>query len=138
MHLIHLIAAARPNFMKIAPLFHALSREPWANPQIIHTGQHYDLNMSDAFFQDLRLPPPHIHLGVGSGTHAEQTGRVMIAYEKCLMTRKPDLVIIVITDSGEAGLFRKKPPTWAFHVYDPLDPTRSGPLPLIRQIDPHL
>nr|MBC8360806.1 UDP-N-acetylglucosamine 2-epimerase (non-hydrolyzing) [Candidatus Desulfatibia profunda] len=92
---IHLIAAARPNFMKIAPLFHALKKEPWADPQIVHTGQHYDINMSDSFFQDLQLPTPHIHLGVGSGTHAEQTGRVMMAYEKCLMANRPDLVIVV-------------------------------------------
>ena len=61
--LIHLIAAARPNFMKIAPLHHALKKEAWAEPVIVHTGQHYDLNMSDAFFQDLSLPEPHIHLG---------------------------------------------------------------------------
>jgi len=92
---IHLIAAARPNFMKIAPLFHALKNEPWADPLIVHTGQHYDINMSDSFFQDLQLPAPHIHLGVGSGSHAEQTGRVMIAYEKCLMANRPDLVIVV-------------------------------------------
>ena len=92
---IHLIAAARPNFMKIAPLFHALKKEPWADPKIVHTGQHYDINMSDAFFQDLQLPSPHIHLGVGSGTHAEQTGRVMMAYEKCIMANRPDLVIVV-------------------------------------------
>jgi UDP-N-acetylglucosamine 2-epimerase (non-hydrolysing) len=93
--LIHLIAAARPNFMKIAPLFHALKKEPWAIPHIVHTGQHYDLNMSDAFFQDLGLPEPDIHLGVGSGTHAEQTGQVMIAYEKALMKSRPDLVVVV-------------------------------------------
>jgi len=68
---IHLIAAARPNFMKIAPLFHALSEETWADPVIAHTGQHYDHNMSDAFFKDLKLPDPHIHLEVGSGSHAE-------------------------------------------------------------------
>jgi len=93
--LIHLIAAARPNFMKIAPLFHALKKEPWAKPIIVHTGQHYDLNMSDAFFLDLQLPEPHIHLGVGSGSHAEQTGRVMMAYEKILLEHQPDLVIVV-------------------------------------------
>ncbi len=58
---IHLIAAARPNFMKIAPLYHALKKEAWAEPIIVHTGQHYDLNMSDAFFTDLKLPAPHIH-----------------------------------------------------------------------------
>jgi UDP-N-acetylglucosamine 2-epimerase (non-hydrolysing) len=92
---IHLIAAARPNFMKIAPLYHALVKEEWANPVIVHTGQHYDLNMSDAFFRDLNLPAPHIHLNVGSGTHAEQTGGVMIAYEKILLQNRPDLVVVV-------------------------------------------
>ncbi len=92
---IHLIAAARPNFMKIAPLYHALSKEQDLNPVIVHTGQHYDINMSDAFFQDLRLPEPHIHLGAGSGSHAEQTGRVMIAYEKVLMEKRPDMVVVV-------------------------------------------
>jgi UDP-N-acetylglucosamine 2-epimerase (non-hydrolysing) len=93
--LIHLVAAARPNFMKIAPLFHALKEERWAHPIIIHTGQHYDLNMSDAFFEDLGLPDPDIHLDIGSGTHAEQTGQVMIAYEKVLREARPDLVIVV-------------------------------------------
>lgn len=92
---IHLIAAARPNFMKIAPLYHALCHQDWAEPWIVHTGQHYDLNMSDAFFQDLGLPEPHVHLGVGSGTHAEQTGRVMMAYEKVLMEKRPELVVVV-------------------------------------------
>jgi len=93
--IIHLIAAARPNFMKIAPLFHALKDEDWADPKIVHTGQHYDLNMSDAFFEDLGLPEPDIHLGVGSGTHAEQTGKVMMAYEKILMEKRPNLVVVV-------------------------------------------
>jgi UDP-N-acetylglucosamine 2-epimerase (non-hydrolysing) len=92
---IHLIAAARPNFMKIAPLYHALKNAAWAEPAIVHTGQHYNLNMSDVFFRDLGLPKPDIHLGVGSGTHAEQTGQVMIAYEKVLLERKPDLVVVV-------------------------------------------
>ena len=92
---VHLIAAARPNFMKIAPLYHELCKNPWATPLIVHTGQHYDINMSDAFFQDLDLPEPHIHLGVGSGSHAEQTGRVMIEYEKILMQQRPNLVVVV-------------------------------------------
>jgi len=92
---IHLIAAARPNFMKIAPLYHALKKESWAHPYVVHTGQHYDLNMSDIFFQDLGLPEPDIHLGVGSGSHAEQTGKVMIAYEKVLIKSCPDLVVVV-------------------------------------------
>jgi len=93
--LIHLIAAARPNFMKIAPLYHALKKETWAQPVIVHTGQHYDLNMSDVFFQDLRLPEPDLHLGVGSGSHAEQTGQVMVAYEKVLLKSRPDMVVVV-------------------------------------------
>ena len=68
---IHLIAAARPNFMKVAPLYHALKATDWAQPKLIHTGQHYDVNMSDVFFQDLQLPPPDHHLEIGSGSHAE-------------------------------------------------------------------
>jgi len=81
---IHLIAAARPNFMKIAPLYHELVKRDGMKPVIVHTGQHYDLNMSDVFFKDFNLPEPHIHLNVGSGSHAEQTGNVMIEYEKVL------------------------------------------------------
>ena len=93
--LIHLIVAARPNFMKVAPLYKVLSEEKWLNSVIVHTGQHYDNDMSDVFFKDLNLPEPHIQLNVGSGTHAEQTGRVMIAYEKILMKNRPDLVVVV-------------------------------------------
>lgn len=93
--LIHLVCAARPNFMKVAPLYHALVKENWASPLIVHTGQHYDINMSDAFFSDLSLPSPDIYLGVGSGSHAEQTGKVMIAYEKVLFDQRPDLVVVV-------------------------------------------
>lgn len=93
---IHLIAAARPNFMKIAPLYHALKKyAPWSVPMLVHTGQHYDLNMSDVFFKDLGLPDPDIHLGVGSGSHAQQTAQVMIEYEKVLEKKRPDLVIVV-------------------------------------------
>jgi len=92
---IHLVCAARPNFMKIAPLYHALKEEQWATPVIVHTGQHYDRNMSDTFFEELGLPQPDINLGVGSGTHAEQTGKVMVSYEKILHEQRPDLVVVV-------------------------------------------
>jgi UDP-N-acetylglucosamine 2-epimerase (non-hydrolysing) len=81
--------------MKVAPLYHALKKENWANPVIVHTGQHYDLNMSELFFKDLGLPKPEIYLGVGSGTHAEQTGKVMMCYEKVLYEQSPDLVVVV-------------------------------------------
>lgn len=92
---IHLIVAARPNFMKVAPLYHALKSTAWANPVLVHTGQHYDRNMSDAIFEDLSLPTPDYHLGIGSGTHAEQTGNVMIAYEKICLENRPDWTIVV-------------------------------------------
>ena len=92
---VDLIAAARPNFMKIAPLFHELAAQPWCVSRIVHTGQHYDANMSDAFFDDLGLPKPHVHLGVGSGSHAEQTGNVMIAYEQVCMESRPDWIVVV-------------------------------------------
>jgi len=92
---IHLVAAARPNFMKIAPLHHALAREPWCDALIVHTGQHYDTNMSDAFFRDLGLPEPAFHLEIGSGTHAEQTGRTMIAYEAVCQRDRPDAIVVV-------------------------------------------
>ena len=92
---VHLIAAARPNFMKIAPLYHELAKRDWCEPRIVHTGQHYDPNMSDAFFTDLQLPEPHVHLGVGSGSHAEQTGGVMIAYEKVCQESRPDWIVVV-------------------------------------------
>lgn len=95
-YLVDLIAAARPNFMKVAPLYKALEREPaLLKPRLVHTGQHYDENMSGAFFRDFGLPEPDAHLGVGSGSHAEQTGRVMIAYEKLCLESRPDWVIVV-------------------------------------------
>lgn len=90
-----LVAAARPNFMKVAPLYHALRQEDWCVPSLIHTGQHYDANMSDAFFSDLGLPEPDYHLGVGSGSHAEQTAAVMVAFEKVCIEDRPDWVVVV-------------------------------------------
>ncbi|MEA3001936.1 MAG: hypothetical protein QOH81_724 [Sphingomonadales bacterium] len=92
---IHLIAAARPNFMKVAPLWHALAAAPDFAPVLVHTGQHYDANMSDAFFADLGLPQPDHHLGIGSGSHGEQTGGVMIAYEKIALADGPDWLVVV-------------------------------------------
>jgi UDP-N-acetylglucosamine 2-epimerase (non-hydrolysing) len=92
---VHLIAAARPNFMKVAPLWHALERAPDFAPVLVHTGQHYDANMSDAIWEDLGLPDPDFHLGVGSGSHGEQTGRVMIEYEKVAAAHRPDWLVVV-------------------------------------------
>ncbi len=83
--------------MKIAPLFHILRAQAWCSPQIVHTGQHYDPNMSDAFFRDLKLPVPTHQLQIGGGTHAEQTGRTMIAYEAICKTDRPDAIVVVGT-----------------------------------------
>jgi UDP-N-acetylglucosamine 2-epimerase (non-hydrolysing) len=93
--IIHLIAGARPNFMKIAPLYHAMKHEHWCDAVLVHTGQHYDADMSGTFFHDLGLPNPDIHLGVGSGTHAKQTAGVMIAYEQICLKRPPIWTIVV-------------------------------------------
>jgi UDP-N-acetylglucosamine 2-epimerase (non-hydrolysing) len=93
--IVHLIAAARPNFMKVAPLYHQLADRGWCSPRIVHTGQHYDANMSDAFFRDLRLPEPAHTLEIGSGSHAEQTGRTMIAYEAVCQRERPAAIVVV-------------------------------------------
>jgi UDP-N-acetylglucosamine 2-epimerase (non-hydrolysing) len=88
------VAAARPNFMKVKPVMDALERE-WAEVVLVHTGQHYDRAMSDVFFDELRLRPPDHHLGVGSGSHGEQTGRLMAAFEPLLDKLEPDVVVVV-------------------------------------------
>jgi len=99
-----LVVGARPNFMKIAPLIRAIDKNnnsthgpelPHIHSVLVHTGQHYDINMSDSFFKDLKLPKPDMHLGVGSGNHGEQTGNVLIKFEKVLLEERPHLVIVV-------------------------------------------
>jgi UDP-N-acetylglucosamine 2-epimerase (non-hydrolysing) len=89
------VVGARPNFMKAAPLIREFRSRGVVTPILVHTGQHYDENMSRIFFQDLELPEPDIYLGVGSGTHAEQTGRIMIEFEKVALRERPDLIIVV-------------------------------------------
>ena len=89
-----LVVGARPNFMKIAPLMREFKIRN-VDTILIHTGQHYDENMSKVFFEDLELPEPDIYLGVGSGSHAEQTARVMIAFEEIVISNKPDVIIVV-------------------------------------------
>jgi UDP-N-acetylglucosamine 2-epimerase (non-hydrolysing) len=88
------VAGARPNFMKVAPILSALARRGHAGV-LVHTGQHYDASMSDAFFADLGLPDPDHHLGVGSASHAVQTARVMEAFEPVLLRVRPDWVVVV-------------------------------------------
>src|SRR5919202_1407694 len=90
------VVGARPNFMKVAPIVEAMRRRPREfAPLLVHTGQHYDARMSDAFFRDLGLPEPDVHLGVGSGSHAQQTAAVMQRFEPVLLEQKPDWVLVV-------------------------------------------
>ena len=90
-----LIAGARPNFMKIAPIYREALKHNQVQCKIIHTGQHYDYEMSEAFFDDLRLPKPHFFLSAGSGTHAVQTAKIMVAFEELCQKEKPVLIIVV-------------------------------------------
>src|SRR2546429_1488565 len=89
------VVGARPNFMKIAPIVDQMKLTPDLTGVLVHTGQHYDEGMSDVFFRDLGIPVPDIHLGVGSGTHAEQTARIMVEFEKVCSSEKPDLIVVV-------------------------------------------
>ena len=109
--LIHLIAGARPNFMKIAPLWHALHREGEAfDVAVVHTGQHYDDEMSDVFLRQFGLPRPTYMLGAGSGSHAQQTAAVMSAYEAVCLSARPDLVVVVgdVNSTMAAAIVAKK------------------------------
>src|SRR6266540_4177727 len=89
------VVGARPNFMKAAPIIRVMARSPQLFEQVlVHTGQHYDANMSDIFFTELGLPPPDINLEVGSGSHAQQTAQIMGRFEPVLLDYKPDWVLV--------------------------------------------
>src|SRR5258708_1792751 len=89
------VVGARPNFMKVAPIIDAASRRPGIDCFLVHTGQHYDERMSGLFFEELGMPRPDVHLGIGSGTHAAQTARVMMAFDEVLDKRETDVVLVV-------------------------------------------
>jgi UDP-N-acetylglucosamine 2-epimerase (non-hydrolysing) len=109
---VHLVASARPNFMKIAPLWRALSQADWCLPVFVHAGQHYDAVMSDIFLSELGLPTPqpHFFLGAGSGSHGAQTARVLAAYEALCLTDRPDWTVVVgdVNATLAAALAAKK------------------------------
>jgi UDP-N-acetylglucosamine 2-epimerase (non-hydrolysing) len=92
-HVFHIVGA-RPNFMKVAPVLSALKTRQHVVQTLVHTGQHYDANMSDVFFEQLGIPAPDVNLAVGSGTHAAQTAEIMTRFEPVLLERKPDLVLV--------------------------------------------
>ena len=89
------VVGARPNFMKIAPLHRAFSKNSKITSKIVHTGQHYDEKMSDIFFNQLELPKPDYYLGIGGGSHTHQKANVMLAFEKIVLAEKPDIVLVV-------------------------------------------
>jgi UDP-N-acetylglucosamine 2-epimerase (non-hydrolysing) len=93
MHLLHVVGA-RPNFMKAAPVYRAVSARSAVKQTLIHTGQHYDNNMSDVFFSQLSVPAPDVNLEVGSGSHAQQTAEVMRRFEPIVLERKPEIVVV--------------------------------------------
>ena len=120
--LVTLIAGARPNFMKIAPIIRAIKAAEAAGKdmhyRLVHTGQHYDKNMSDTFFEELGIPQPDMNLGCGGGTQAEQTAHIMVAFEQYLMANPCDLVLVVgdVTSTMACSIVAKKLNTKVCHV----------------------
>lgn len=136
--IIDLIAGARPNFMKIAPLIKAIQKKEQTGGNIhfrlVHTGQHYDKNMSDNFFAQLGIPDPDINLGAGGGTQAEQTARIMIGYEKLLMEAPSDLCLVVgdVTSTMACSIVAKKLHLKVAHVEAGI---RSGDVTMPEEIN---
>src|SRR5438094_9236523 len=93
--LIYLVAGARPNFMKIAPIVRALQAQHALSYKIIHTGQHYDREMNDVFFEELGIPQPDVFMAAGGGSHAEQTAKIMIGFEELRTRDRPDAALVV-------------------------------------------
>ena len=140
-----LIVGARPNFMKIAPIIKAIEKhnmEPGTRNleqetikfRLVHTGQHYDANMSGTFFKELGIPEPDVNLNVGSGTQAEQTSGIMLGYEKLLMEQKPDLCIVVgdVTSTMACAITAKKMLVAVAHVEGGI---RSGDMTMPEEIN---
>jgi UDP-N-acetylglucosamine 2-epimerase (non-hydrolysing) len=92
---LYLVAGARPNFMKIAPIVRALRDQGGLGFKIVHTGQHYDAEMNDVFFEELGIPQPDVFMGAGGGTHAQQTAKIMLGFEELCLSARPDLVLVV-------------------------------------------
>lgn len=115
---ITLIAGARPNFMKVAPIISAIKQTHGVSYRLVHTGQHYDRNMSQTFFEELNIPAPDVNLGCGGGTQAEQAAAIMVAFEKDLMKNPTDLVMVVgdVTSTMACAIVAKKLGVKVAHV----------------------
>ena len=135
MKTLYLVAGARPNFMKLAPLVRALNA-PTSGFQyrIVHTGQHYDREMSDVFFEELGIPKPDHHLGAGGGTHAQQTAKVMVAFEELCVSAPPDAVVVVgdVNSTLACSIVAKKLCIGVAHIEAGL---RSGDITMPEEIN---
>ncbi len=134
-----IIAGARPNFMKIGPIIHAIHQfnqlaETKIEYRLIHTGQHYDKAMSESFFQQLNIPEPHLNLGAGGGTQAEQTAAIMVGYEKALKAWKPEMCIVVgdVTSTMACAIVAKKEWIKVAHIEGGI---RSGDMTMPEEIN---
>lgn len=128
------VVGARPNFMKIAPFCKALKAHPEVQHILVHTGQHYDVRMSDAFFTDLGIPAPDVHLNIGSGTHAEQVGRTMIEFEKVVKAENPDWIVVVgdVNATCACSIVAKKEHVKLAHIEAGL---RSGDIDMPEEVN---
>ena len=128
------VVGARPNFMKVAPFCRALKAHKGVKHVLVHTGQHYDVKMSEQFFKELSIPPPDVNLGIGSGTHAEQVGRTMIEFEKVLKREKPDWVVVLgdVNATCACSITAKKEHVRVAHIEAGL---RSGDMDMPEEVN---
>jgi UDP-N-acetylglucosamine 2-epimerase (non-hydrolysing) len=131
---LYLVAGARPNFMKIAPVVRALQAHSGLDYKIIHTGQHYDREMNDVFFEELGIPQPDVFMGAGGGSHAQQTAKIMTAFEALCQASKPDVVLVVgdVNSTLACSIVAKKLHIPVAHVEAGL---RSGDMSMPEEIN---
>jgi UDP-N-acetylglucosamine 2-epimerase (non-hydrolysing) len=134
MKMIYLVAGARPNFMKIAPIVRALQASDGLAFKIIHTGQHYDREMNEVFFEELGIPEPDIFMGAGGGSHSEQTAKIMVAFEELCQPARPDAVLVVgdVNSTLACSIVAKKLGIPVAHVEAGL---RSGDMAMPEEIN---
>jgi UDP-N-acetylglucosamine 2-epimerase (non-hydrolysing) len=132
--LIYLVAGARPNFMKIAPIVRALQAQQTLSFKIIHTGQHYDRDMNDVFFEELGIPQPDLFMAAGGGSHAQQTAKIMIGFEELCIAERPAAVLVVgdVNSTLACSIVAKKLNIPVAHVEAGL---RSGDMSMPEEIN---
>jgi UDP-N-acetylglucosamine 2-epimerase (non-hydrolysing) len=131
---IYLVAGARPNFMKIAPIVRALQGQQELTYKIIHTGQHYDRDMNDVFFEELGIPEPDVFMAAGGGSHSQQTAKIMLGFEELCMSERPDAVLVVgdVNSTLACSIVAKKLNIPVAHVEAGL---RSGDMTMPEEIN---